>query len=247
MNRSLTEEEGEGRAHRRSRIPHNLPMSNERASTSPENSARPLLQTAGQRGKSASLRLESGPTVSARGAAQPKSTVTADGSGLSTPKLLDLDLCALRFEGGLDLLGLALGHAFLDRLGCAVDEILGLLEAEAGQLTNDLDDRDLVRTDLREDRGELGLLFDLNGSRNGGGRGGHGGHGGSRGDAELVLKRDLEVGELKDGHGGECLEDLGLSQLCHLLSLLVSRAVTPGRAISVEAPLRQRLSPSGSA
>jgi len=123
-------------------------MSNGRATTCPENGAGPLLQTAGQRGKSAPFAWESGPTVSSRGAAQPRSTVTADGSGLATPKLLDLDLCALPFEGGLDLLGLALGHAFLDRLGRAVDEILGLLEAEAGQLTNDLDDRDLVRTDL---------------------------------------------------------------------------------------------------
>ena len=73
--------------------------------------------------------------------------------------LLDLDLGALLFEGGLDLLGLVLGDALLDRLRRRVDEVLGLLEAEAGQLADDLDDRDLVRADLGQDGGELGLLL----------------------------------------------------------------------------------------
>src|SRR5690349_5111637 len=42
--------------------------------------------------------------------------------------LLDVDLGTLLFEGGLDLLGLVLRHAFLDRLRRGIDEILGLLE-----------------------------------------------------------------------------------------------------------------------
>src|SRR4051812_23004176 len=58
--------------------------------------------------------------------------------------LLDLDLGALLLEGCLDLLGLFLGDAFLDGLGRSIDEVLGLLEAEAGELAYDLDDRDLV-------------------------------------------------------------------------------------------------------
>src|SRR4051812_32391980 len=78
----------------------------------------------------------------------------------SRTRLLDLDLGTLLFEGGLDLLGLVTRDAFLDRLRAGVDEILGLLEAEARQLPDDLDHRDLVRADLGEGRGELGLLLD---------------------------------------------------------------------------------------
>src|SRR5689334_8785841 len=70
-----------------------------------------------------------------------------------TFELVDLDLGALLFEGGLDLLGLVAGDALLDGLGGRVDEVLGLLEAEAGELADDLDHGDLVRADLGEDRG----------------------------------------------------------------------------------------------
>src|SRR3989304_5043503 len=72
----------------------------------------------------------------------------------------DLDLGALLLEGGLDLLGLLTGHTLFDRLGRRVDEVLGLLEAELGELSDDLDDRDLVRADLGQDGIELGLLLD---------------------------------------------------------------------------------------
>src|SRR6476619_5543936 len=78
--------------------------------------------------------------------------------------LLDLDFGALLFEGCLDLLGLVARDAFLDGLRRSVDQVLGLLEAELGQLADHLDDRDLVRPDLGEDRAELGLLLGL-GSR----------------------------------------------------------------------------------
>src|SRR5262245_46835972 len=73
--------------------------------------------------------------------------------------LLDFDLCALLLEGRLDLLGLVPGDALLDRLRGRVDEVLRFLEAELGQLADDLDDRDLVRPDFGEDRAELGLLL----------------------------------------------------------------------------------------
>src|ERR1019366_10011705 len=46
--------------------------------------------------------------------------------------LLEFDLGADLFESGLDLLGLFLANAFLDRLGSALDQILGFLEAKAG-------------------------------------------------------------------------------------------------------------------
>src|SRR5689334_22461796 len=90
----------------------------------------------------------------------------SSGRGLAPPDLgrrrcplLDLDLCSLLLQGSLDLLGLVARDAFLDGLGRSVDQILGLLETELGQLADHLDDRDLVRPDLGQDRAELGLLF----------------------------------------------------------------------------------------
>src|SRR3954470_488976 len=85
------------------------------------------------------------------------------------PGLLDLDLGALLLESRLDLVRLVLGDAFLDRLGRRVDEILGLLEAETGQLANDLDDRDLVGADFGQHCAELGLLLFGSGGRGTGG------------------------------------------------------------------------------
>src|SRR6266540_1859382 len=58
--------------------------------------------------------------------------------------LLDFDLCTSLFELLLEGLGVRFGHAFLDRLRSAIDQVLGFLEAELGQLTNRLDDLDLL-------------------------------------------------------------------------------------------------------
>src|SRR5919108_180419 len=44
------------------------------------------------------------------------------------------------FELGLGLLGVLLGHLLQDRLGSAVDQVLGLLEAEVGERAHFLDD-----------------------------------------------------------------------------------------------------------
>ena len=132
--------------------------------------------------------------------------------------LLDLDLGALLLEGGLDLLGLVLGDALLDGLGGRVDEVLGLLEAEPGELADDLDDGDLVGADLGQDGGELGLLLGGLGGRGGaaGGRGGAGeGDRGGGGDAEALLELLLEVGELEDGHLLEGIEQLVGGQRGH--------------------------------
>ena len=85
--------------------------------------------------------------------------------------------------------------------------------------SDDLDDGDLVGADLGEDRGELGLLLDLDRSRDrGGGADGGGSDRGGGNDAKLVLERLLEVGELENGHRGEGLEQLVLSQLCHFVN-----------------------------
>src|SRR5688572_33206431 len=77
----------------------------------------------------------------------------------AVPCLLDLDLAA----GVGDLLddGVRVGlvDAFLDRLRCAVDQVLGFLEPQAGDLANGLDHVDLVLARGGLDHGELGLLF----------------------------------------------------------------------------------------
>ena len=64
------------------------------------------------------------------------------GTGLRP--LLELDRGAGLFELALDLVGLLLVHALLDGLGARVDEVLGLLEAEAGDRADDLDHLDLL-------------------------------------------------------------------------------------------------------
>ena len=59
-------------------------------------------------------------------------------------RLLQLDGGAGLFELALDLVGLFLVHALLDRLRGRVDEVLRLLEAEAGDRADDLDHLDLL-------------------------------------------------------------------------------------------------------
>ena len=75
--------------------------------------------------------------------------------------LFDFADCADCLERFDDLLCVFLGDAFLDGLGRVVDNFLCFLEAEAGLLADDLDDLDLLRSDLLQDDVELGLLFDL--------------------------------------------------------------------------------------
>src|SRR6476469_5435718 len=87
---------------------------------------------------------------------------------------LEGDLGALSLELGLGGLGLLLVDTLEDRLGGGLDGVLGLLEAQAGQLANDLDDLDLLATVTLEDDVER-VLLDRGLSR--GTRGGSGGHG----------------------------------------------------------------------
>src|SRR5260370_27244829 len=74
-------------------------------------------------------------------------------------RLLQLNLGASLFELGLDLLGFVLVDAFLDRLRRALDEVLGFLEAQAGDGADFLDDFDLLLAGGGEDDRELGLFF----------------------------------------------------------------------------------------
>src|SRR5687767_1659074 len=103
-------------------------------------------------------------------------------------ELLELDLGAGLLELALELLGLVAIQALLDRSRSAVDECLGLLEAEPGRGANGLDDLDLLVAGARQD--------DVDGARLltgavavGSGGGGRGGRDRGRGDAELLLER----------------------------------------------------------
>src|SRR3954468_10056798 len=73
--------------------------------------------------------------------------------------LLDFDCGAGLFELGLDRVGLVLGDALLDRLRRRVDEILRLLQPEAGDRTYDLDHLDFLAARAGEYDVERGLLL----------------------------------------------------------------------------------------
>src|SRR5690242_21640167 len=87
---------------------------------------------------------------------------------------LEGDLGALALELGLGGLGLLLVDTLEDRLGGGLDGVLGLLEAQAGQLAHDLDDLDLLAAVTLEDDVE-GVLLD-------GGLGGRAGRRAGRGN-----------------------------------------------------------------
>ena len=72
--------------------------------------------------------------------------------------LLDFD-SRDAFELLADGLGFFLADVFLQRLGSAVDQVLGFLQTERGHFPYCLDGVDLVRAGILEDDGELGLLF----------------------------------------------------------------------------------------
>src|SRR5205814_7862943 len=58
--------------------------------------------------------------------------------------LLELDLGAGFFELRLDLIGLFLRRAFLDRVRRAIDQVLGFFQAQARDRADDLDHLDLL-------------------------------------------------------------------------------------------------------
>src|SRR3954463_652755 len=93
--------------------------------------------------------------------------------------LLDGDGGAGALESGLGLLGSVLGDLLQDRLRRAVDQVLGLLEAQRGQAAHLLDDLDLLVTGALEDDVELVLLLGSGGTAvatgTTGGRGGRDG------------------------------------------------------------------------
>src|SRR5215472_7969708 len=81
-----------------------------------------------------------------RGPSPEKPCPSGNPSRTRKPKLLDLHLGAGLFELLLDRRGFVLVHAFLDGLGRAVHQVLGFLQAQAGDFANRLDDVNLVST-----------------------------------------------------------------------------------------------------
>src|ERR1700761_5617500 len=77
----------------------------------------------------------------------------------NNPGLLELNLGAGLLELGLDLVGLVLVDAFLDGLRRAFDEVLGFLEAKAGDGADFLDDLDLLVAGSGQNDRELGLFL----------------------------------------------------------------------------------------
>src|SRR5688572_16427524 len=73
--------------------------------------------------------------------------------------LLDLDRGARLLELRLDRVGLLAGDALLDGLRCAVDEVLRLLQPEAGDRADDLDHADLLLARRGQDDVERRLLL----------------------------------------------------------------------------------------
>src|SRR5690606_32263351 len=121
---------------------------------------------------------------------------------------LQLDARALFLETLLHLLGLGLRDALLDVAGGVVDQVLGFLEAERGDLADDLDHIDLLVATRLEDDGELRLLLES------GRRGTASSRRGSRDDrdVELLLEGLDQVGQLEHGLVADRVEDLFVAE-----------------------------------
>src|SRR6516225_5208122 len=136
---------------------------------------------------------------------------------LVTGPLLDCDGRASALERGPGLVRRLLVDVLKQRLGRAVHQVLGLLQAEAGQGADFLDDLDLLVARGLEDDVELVLLLGLGLGGCGAaarGRGGHRDRG--RGlDVEGLLELLDEVRQLKEGHLLEGVEQVVGAELGH--------------------------------
>src|SRR4029077_6704480 len=132
-------------------------------------------------------------------------------------RLLDGDGGAGALQGRPRLVRALLVDLLQDRLGRAVDQVLGLLQAQAGQAAHLLDDLNLLVARSLEDDVELVLLLGLLGLAARGPARGRGGyrHGGGRLHVERLLELLHEVGELEQSHLLERLEEVVSAHLRH--------------------------------
>ena len=110
-------------------------------------------------------------------------------------KLLDLGLGAGFLQLGNQLLGVFLGDGFLQGLGAVVNQILSVLQAQAGSGTDNLDNAQLGSAGALQDNVELGLLLDLSSSAGNG----SGNSSSSGGNAENILQGVNQLGQLQNG------------------------------------------------
>ena len=127
--------------------------------------------------------------------------------------LLQLALSAGFFQLLDDFVSSSLVDVLLDGLGSVIDQILGFLKAKAGDLTDDLDDVDLLVADFLEHNGELGLLFSSGSACAGSGSNGNGSSGGY---AELFLQSLYQLGKLKNGKSFDFFDKLGYVFASHI-------------------------------
>src|SRR5699024_11374424 len=73
--------------------------------------------------------------------------------------LLEFDFCASFFQLLLSFFGIFFGNAFLNGLGCTVNQFFGFFQAKTGDFTNNLNNADLVSAKVVKDQVEFGLLF----------------------------------------------------------------------------------------
>src|SRR5690606_6032121 len=118
----------------------------------------------------------------------------------------------------------SLVQAFLDGLGSAVNEVLGFLQAQAGDFAYSLNHGNLVGADFGQNNGELGLLFSSSSASatSGGCSNSHGGR--SRRHTEFFFHFFDQLGQLKHGHAGDCVEDFSFgSHFVELQMKTISR------------------------
>src|SRR3984885_13246780 len=171
-------------------------------------------------------------------------------------KLLDRDGGAGTLKGSLRLLRGVLVDLLKDGLRRAVDQVLGLLEPKAGERAHLLDDLDLLVASGLKDDVALVLLLGLF-RRGSGARAAGGGGNRDRGrglDVERLLKRLHELGQLKEGHLLEHVEQVSAAELRHdrfpsfLSPGSLCRPLRPvARQPRASRAARRRVAPSASA
>src|SRR3984957_3474316 len=116
--------------------------------------------------------------------------------------LFQLDLCSRIFELFLELGRLVLAHIGLALLGRTLDDLFGLLEAEAGDRTDFLDDVDLLVARLEENDRELGFL---DGRSRGRSRRGNSRDGSASRYAPFVFQQFCKLRRLDDSEAGQVI------------------------------------------
>src|SRR5688572_16508382 len=135
------------------------------------------------------------------------------------PALLHLDAGAGALEGLLRGVGGFLGHLLQDGLGRAVDQILGLLEAEARERAHLFDHLDLLVAGTGEDDVELVLLLGSGlAATPAAGSGHHDGRRGGRRHVERLLELLDELRQLEQRHLLELLQQVVRRHLRHRYS-----------------------------